>query len=547
MVVINKDNFLQELPGIEAALQRGKFVSFDLEMTGIFGERNAKDDDVEERYLKMIPPATKYGIIQIGLSFFEQVDGGGFLASPYSFFVFPEWGPDLVLSPSSITFLKKNNMDFNSWIYGSLSFMNEQNAKKMRDQLAQRTGAGGDQQPSSLMPNRPAEIQQMNELKEQISQWAASSSGEVEFEVPAMNAFLRRCVYSYLEIDQPQLRTRKDESKPNNIIVCKVTEEQKAALAVEEENKNKLKLGFRLVWEMLLAANKPIVGHNSFFDLLFLLRWLDGPLAGNFQTFKSRFNTLFPAGIYDTKFISNSSGAAALPGFDASLDDTALGPLYEKVINSNPETAKLLSFASPVFEYKAEDKQAHDAGYDAYMTGAIFAAALSKLGDEAAKTTWLNKMYLMQSLYNFSLGPDNEPNNSLRITSGDVWHLSAFAEDTKTQDIEAAFRAAGGGGGGRGGGGGGGDNEVEVATPLVETVWINGSSAFVVLKAGAATNTETLPQGWKLIPLAEFEQARALRRAPPPAAAAAEQTPGAVAEPIDQPKKKAKVDTCGVL
>lgn len=430
MVKVNSLNFVESLPGLAACLERAEFVSFDLEMTGIMGtERNPKDDGVEERYQRMSPTATKYSIIQVGLCFFERsVTGEGYVASPYSFFVFPEWGPDLIMSPGSITFLKKNGMDFNEWINHGLSFVNSNGATKMREQRAERAAAataataGGStnqEPPSTLMPNRPAEIEQMNALKASIAQWAADPNSAAEFVVPAMNPFLRRCVYAHVEAVHPELKTRKDDAKPNEIVILKVTEEQRVALTLEEEAMFKRKLGFRVVFEMLQAAGKPIVGHNCFFDLLFLFRWFEGPLPSSFSAFRGRFAELFPAGVYDTKYSAESN---LIPDIDPMQGDTALQPLYEKVVAGMGEG--LVSFASPEMEYKGADKQAHDAGYDAFMTGVIHCRLRLAAGVDTIRDKAWNRLFLMQSLYSFSLEPNKENPNLLRYVCRNFSFLS---------------------------------------------------------------------------------------------------------------------------
>jgi hypothetical protein len=319
------------------------------------------------------------------------------------------------MSPGSITFLKKNGMDFNEWINHGLSFVNSNGATKMREQRAERAAAataGGStnqEPPSTLMPNRPAEIEQMNALKASIAEWAADPNSAAEFVVPSMNAFLRRCVYSYVEVVHPELKTRKDDAKPNEIVILKVTEEQRLAMTLEEEAMFKRKLGFRVVFEMLQAAGKPIVGHNCFFDLLFLFRWFEGPLPSSFSAFRRNFAELFPAGVYDTKYSAESN---LIPGIDPMQGDTALQPLYEKVVAGMGEG--LISYASPEMEYKGADKQAHDAGYDAYMTGVIHCRLSLAAGVDAIRDSAWNRLFLMQSLYSFSLDPNKENPNLLR-------------------------------------------------------------------------------------------------------------------------------------
>ena len=73
---VTKENFKELLPGILDKLEKCKFISFDLEMSGIYSsdptQRNRKDDLPSQRYQKMIGPATKYSIVQFGLSIFEE-------------------------------------------------------------------------------------------------------------------------------------------------------------------------------------------------------------------------------------------------------------------------------------------------------------------------------------------------------------------------------------------------------------------------------------------------------------------------------------------
>lgn len=79
---VTKQNFNEVLPTVLEKLQTCKFVSLDLEMSGIYStdrsKRIRKDDTPAQRYSKMIGPATTYSIIQFGLSIFHESEDGGF-------------------------------------------------------------------------------------------------------------------------------------------------------------------------------------------------------------------------------------------------------------------------------------------------------------------------------------------------------------------------------------------------------------------------------------------------------------------------------------
>ena len=131
---IDRDNFLEHYPKIKAKIERASFISFDEEMTGIQINDNkfkiSKLDDADIRYNKMTNVANRYAIIQFGLCIFEDnadnKDSYEYTVSPYNFYIFPNsTNMDIIMSPSSIDFLRNNNMDFQKWIGKGLSFVDK--------------------------------------------------------------------------------------------------------------------------------------------------------------------------------------------------------------------------------------------------------------------------------------------------------------------------------------------------------------------------------------------------------------------------------------
>jgi hypothetical protein len=97
---------------------------------------------------------------------------------------------------------------------------------------------------------------------------------------------------------------------------------RKAAQQLEKEQKFQTQLGFRRVFSLLSAAGKPMVGHNCWFDLLFMMQAFHAPLPPTLGEFKRQLLQVFPAGVVDTKFCAHHS---VLPGTYAN---TALDALF---------------------------------------------------------------------------------------------------------------------------------------------------------------------------------------------------------------------------
>ena len=83
---ITRDNFVEKLPAILEQLGKADFIAFDLEMTGINNvdrsKGNRKDDLPGNRYMKMVDVATKYNIIQVGMSMFTLKKGKSTNSAP---------------------------------------------------------------------------------------------------------------------------------------------------------------------------------------------------------------------------------------------------------------------------------------------------------------------------------------------------------------------------------------------------------------------------------------------------------------------------------
>lgn len=115
------------------------------------------------------------------------------------------------------------------------------------------------------------------------------------------NGFLMKYIYQQVEQMKNVWIKKNDEG---NLEVKKVSDEEVETLKQEKRAQNqeiyKKAMGFRLIFKKLIESKKPIIGHNCFFDILFVLRWFDGPLDSDFSSLRQRVHVMFPS-IFDTK------------------------------------------------------------------------------------------------------------------------------------------------------------------------------------------------------------------------------------------------------
>lgn len=130
-------------------------------------------------------------------------------------------------------------------------------------------------------------------------------------------------------------------------------------------------LGFSRVIELIINAKKPLVGHNLFLDIMFLYQQFIADLPDSLEEFVHNFSFYFPS-VYDTKAM------AEVLGF---FNVTTLNAMSNKCI-SDKKFANYLQFdydAQAGFTKYLSGAALHEAGYDSYITGIVFASLVKQL------------------------------------------------------------------------------------------------------------------------------------------------------------------------
>jgi len=385
------------------------------------------------------------------------------------------------MQPSSIAFLRQNNMDFGTWIDKGITYVDRRQAGWLKDRFAVKDMPSG-QPPAADAPNhdiilnKPADIEFMQRQKDKIASFMADTEA-VSVQLDTCNNYLRKVSYQYLERNHPTLTLESAKFGYQSAIVCKKLSDADRKAAHEAKKAEQLvklqeELGFARVYAAMSAAAKPIVGHNCFFDCLFTMAKLDGFLPSTLTELTVALNeegrTPFNKMI-DTKYLCHSG---ILTDRMINTSDTALGVLYDAVKEDLGDKIKVIKEAG-----KEElAPQLHNAAYDAYITGAVF---VHMMGDEAFKPSpqartseeddddddddeadprvlgnileqARGKLFMMQSMYHMDLNVGQEdPSRAITIThgwlkeAGSLFHLEFDPPSVGEADIYQVFNATG--------------------------------------------------------------------------------------------------------
>ena len=385
---ITSDNYFQKEQEIITDIQKCDFLSFDLEMTGIaMGGRHFLDSP-SERYLKHKMSAEKFRIIQFGLvPWFRKVDSIdknkiSYEAKPYNIYVFPGKEVDYMninCEVSALVFNSKHGMNFNTWIYKGVNYLNS----KQYTNLVLRSKDRNFNTATTFDKRniyRPDDLLVYNTFEKQFLEFFndKNSSNNV-FKYKKLPNFMIYHLLSKLSDearDQIYLNIERNEENEgeDKLIIKKVTKEEKQKL-ISEDNIKKLKemeraKGVKNIWDEIVKNKKVIIGHNLSIDILFCFSHFGETLPDNYEQFKKLVNSSFN-GVYDTKYLYNSLSSKEDTKFDSSLE-----VIYEKLSDKFKDSINITipnGFTNYLEKMKNKNEmEYHQADFDAFITGIAF-------------------------------------------------------------------------------------------------------------------------------------------------------------------------------
>lgn len=495
---------LQQSNDLLHHLPTAAFVAIDEEMTGISiqNRRHPKDKTPTEQYPELKQAAERYAIIQLGVSLFHNKNGV-WESRSYNFYLFPS-EREVVLNPSTIQFLKQHNMSFDIWMKEGIPYQTGQQAaislqKFVEHQKRKQAESETPQTPATVQSTvrRSIELRRLEDIQffaqtmAALREWldGVHENGGTSFLLPPCNSFLRRALYESIEKEYPSLELESaGQAFPNQIRVWRLTPEEKVArkLLLEKtawENLVCDQIGLWRVFEALarvcrgeeldrssvLFANSfndinwsktgsvfaedsivrgkiPLVVHNGFMDLCFLLSHFHSiKLPDKLSSCKELIRSYFPM-VYDTKVMATECLSLW------SNDSTTLAALF---------ASRGAQQANVKRHERDGSDQEHEAAYDAFMTGSIYVCLCNEIRgnipdglepheqfgklthlqntgeshDEQVRTAYArNKLYQM-SLYTMDLEEQTDDPLSRGMLPECTYRVTGIDPSVSTRDI----------------------------------------------------------------------------------------------------------------
>ena len=412
-----RSNYNQILPRFLNLLDKTKMISFDLEMTGIRGDRIFKTDLPFEHYYKEFKPANKFQIIQLGLCLCVEEnqsqetnleDSSCYNSNinssninkyyPFNFYLFPKsmskklnMNINMGLELESIEFnVKAGGVDWNKWITQGIPYYNSSQMKIIMENYLYKDKfiikEGLDYRPISFLQE-----DRLDEMLDKFKYWLSLKSNYVtsleQLFDNSVNDYLRN-EFLVFDFDPKYFKSTMSikqmfEGKFNDVIFYTIknpnTNYFLRAIKVKDQDINQFRflkecndsknlkelLWFSSLWTELKNKIKeqeiPVVGHNCLSDIKFMLSHLEENISPNYMDFKRQARHIFPGGIYDTKVLAK----------ELDLGRLSLGKLYKKISSDQNEEDEINTLEIDD-EFKFENNVLHNAGYDAFITGKCF-------------------------------------------------------------------------------------------------------------------------------------------------------------------------------
>ena len=455
MIVYN-ENQKEAYEIFKNTCDNSQYVSFDCEMTGInLGTKTdgTKYDTQEFRYYKQREVVSKLDLIQIGFTFYQErtkkiekepekdkdkkeiEEKQFYLERTFLFYLYKNsklkminedlFDSELRAHPAALKFLGDTNFDFNILIKKGINFNKLQNREKIKNALNEKKILLSNGAMFLSKENESLLIEKVIQVSEYIIK-GTSKPFEISFDNNRLLIFFLGINFKkLLNIDGFIITKSFEKGKDKTIIITKKenisnngfnqkynsfdnfkiiikndvniiyqSRYQLGCFSNEEivDQLTEEELGFSKFIEYLCAKKIPIIGHNIYYDMMFVFDKLIGDLPPDFYSFKEQIHQYFPI-IYDTKYITTKLTQQYKK---CNIEKTNLDNVYKTIMKDRFDIYVDFFPDAPngfcLYNDMERDKL-HDAGYDSIITGRCF-ILLNKALENGFEITNVNKQNL---------------------------------------------------------------------------------------------------------------------------------------------------------
>ncbi|XP_023488712.1 poly(A)-specific ribonuclease PNLDC1 [Equus asinus] len=370
---VGADEFEQSLPLLQELVLGADFVGLDIEFTGLRSNLSRPQqislfDLPSEWYLKTRQSVQQFTICQIGLSVFSSIEGESnkYVAHSCNFFLFPTTfgilDSEFSFQASSVQFLNQYGFDYNKFLKNGIPYMNEEQEKKIKHNIL--TG--------NWSVHSSPDKDQIKVVIDEVTRWLDLAAEGDWMTLPGIAGFQAFEVQLVLRQALPDIWT---VLRDQGVVVKKVSKQHRWYLentSGDREScwKEKILLsarGFSVFFQMLVKAQKPLVGHNMMMDLLHLHEKFFRPLPESYEQFKLNVHNLFPV-LIDTKNVTKDIWKEL--NFPRVSNLSEVYEVLNSDLNPSKNSGPVIIHASKCEKY-VETKYPHEAAYDAFLCGSV--------------------------------------------------------------------------------------------------------------------------------------------------------------------------------
>lgn len=462
---LTRDNYYEIEPKILKDIDNCEFIAFDLEFSGLIPSKFKIYDSPEENFQKSKIMAENFRIIQLGITPFIRKENNekAYIAKPYNIYVFPSEKQsnnkfDFFLD--SVIFNREHGCDFNKWINKGVSYLNNENLKKLTERIMSGNINKYDPKNMSSFKNIVLYKEQDKIKYKNFLDKFNNFYNNPEEKVFKHEKIVRHLVLYFLNKLNENIRKLifieyKDEiigeETKSFILIHKLNSYEEKIQRINKENNEifttvEKEKGVKNIIEKIISSKKPIIGHNCYIDLIFIMSHFMDEIPNNYSSYKKRLKNEFKGGIYDTKYLYNSSNFNFGENKNESNDkinNIHLECLYTKLFDENKklENDKKINIEIPnnenFIDYLDEKNKTikfHQADYDAFTSGCAFIFMKNILGEKSIQDTE-GKLNCYRGLYSCYDLNNIEINEKYLYNSSDAYVLIFNEKSNITNDI----------------------------------------------------------------------------------------------------------------